>query len=178
MTTASRKPDNLLELIGQAYDAAQDENLWPALLPQTAQTFDSTSAVLLTQDVATGKPKVLTYTENYDARSIDQYENYYYERDIWRERVLSKEIRGVFTSADLIMDAEFERSEFYNDYPSKRDNTFYVLGAFLPVTDDQAGRRGASSSSQIRLLQRRGTTTRDRVPAALASRAANPSKAD
>jgi DNA-binding CsgD family transcriptional regulator len=138
MTKASRKPNNLLELIGQAYDAAQDEKLWSALLSQIAEAFDSTSAVLLTQDLASGKPKILTYTENYDARSVGQYESYYYERDVWRERVLSKGIQGVFASADLIMDAEFERSEFYNDYQSKRGNTFYVLGAFLPVADDQA----------------------------------------
>ncbi|MGH7079299.1 MAG: hypothetical protein ACREFU_14540, partial [Acetobacteraceae bacterium] len=56
----------ILDLIGEVYDAALDETLWPGLAPRIARAFDSASAVVQSRNSGDGRVEVLAATENFD----------------------------------------------------------------------------------------------------------------
>ncbi len=122
------------ELIVQAYDAAQDESLWPSVVSGIADAFGASSAV-----VWSGYPQILAATENFDAQALDDYAKYYYHHDAWLAPALKLGVGKMFTSADLISDAEFERSEFYNDFLRPRGDGFYIIGSFFHIASGQMG---------------------------------------
>jgi PAS domain-containing protein len=140
-------PSPLLDLIGQVYDAALDESLWAGLAEPITATFGSPSANVFTTSPAS--IVMLTRTANVDAVA-KEYEAYYYQRDLWVQRVLGHRLGTVVDSGDLIADVELENSEFYCDY-LRRADMFYVLGSVFPVSNGEIGAlgihrpRGASS---------------------------------
>ncbi|HJU29402.1 MAG TPA: helix-turn-helix transcriptional regulator [Candidatus Binataceae bacterium] len=129
-----RRRERLNVLIGQTYDAAQDEKLWPALAPRIAETFDSNSAVVVVQDAALTRPQTLAYTENYDVCAAELYGNHYSQRDVLVQRMLKIGFGRVVTSANLLPDSEFERTEFYNDFFAKYGGVFYVLACSFAIS--------------------------------------------
>lgn len=136
MSSASERMKGLLELIGQTYDAAQDDRLWPAIATRMAETFNSQSGVLLVQNSAPG-PSFNWHNDIWDARAAGEYETYYGSRDVLLQRTIELGIGRVVTSGDLMRDSEFERTEFYNDFFARNGNLFYILGSFSPVSEDQ-----------------------------------------
>lgn len=122
------------ELIGRVYDAAQDESLWPSVVSGIADAFSATSAV-----VSSGYPRILAGTENWDAQTLDNYAKYYYRNDPWLAPSLKLGVGKVFTSADLVPDSEFERTEFYNDFLRPHSNGFYIIGCLFHVAPGQMG---------------------------------------
>jgi len=122
------------ELIARVYDAAQDESLWPSVASGIAYAFGATSAV-----VSSGYPQILAGTESWDAQTLDNYAKYYYRHDPWLSPSLKRGVGKVFTSADLISDSEFERTEFYNDFMRPHSDGFYIIGCFFPVSPGQMG---------------------------------------
>lgn len=128
--------DRLHTLIHHTYDAAQDENLWPAVAGEMVRNFDSTSMVLqLRGSHETSVPMVVA-TGNIDHGAIERYRADYWQNDVWTKRATKFGLSRVVTSADLISDSEFERTEFYNEV-IRREGIFYVLGAALPVSRNQ-----------------------------------------
>ena len=84
-------------------------------------------------------PQILVSTENYGSAALEQYSDYYHQRDAWLQPSLKFGFGLVFTSADLLPDSEFERTEFYNDFQRGNGDGFYVLGSFFPLLRDQSG---------------------------------------
>lgn len=132
MGTGRDAKTGILDLIGQVYDAALDERLWPGLAPRIARTFDSSSAVIQSRDLRDGRVEVLTTTENFDQASLESYASYYGRRDVWLERAAAMRSTEVLASKDLISDQELERTEFYQDFLRTR-SAFYVVGAGFPI---------------------------------------------
>lgn len=132
----------LFELVGRTYEAARDETLWPLIAPQIAEAFGATSAIVRVQDPVRQKLDFLLHTNQLNAKSIELYESYYDQRDVWLGR--ARKLSGrVVTSNDLVSDSELERTEFYNDYLIKqRLDIFYVVGAVFQVTSNQTGHIG------------------------------------
>lgn len=129
----------LVDLIGEVYDAAQDEKLWSPIAPRIAATFNSNSTVLFVQNTQPPDGRFLSVTKNYDEHAQKDYYAYYGTRDVWLERAEKIGPLKVVTSKDLIADAEFARTEICNDYFRYRAGVFYVVGAVLRITEDQRG---------------------------------------
>ncbi|MGH7108305.1 MAG: helix-turn-helix transcriptional regulator [Acetobacteraceae bacterium] len=125
----------ILDLIGEVYDAALDETLWPGLAPRIARAFDSASAVVQSRNSGDGRVEVLAATENFDQASLESCASCYGRRDVWLERAAATCCTGVLASEDLISDQELERTEFHQDFLRTRD-AFHVLGAGFSIEGD------------------------------------------
>lgn len=121
-------------LIEQVYDAALDDSLWPSLLPGIAAEFDSSSCALQLRHLESGSIDILGCTDNFRQVSLGDYEAYYAARDVWVSRARALKTTGIVASHDLISDAEFERSEIFNDWCTQLGGLFYVVGAVFPVS--------------------------------------------
>ncbi len=128
----------ILDLIGEVYDAALDETLWPSLAPKIANTFGSASAQIQVRHLEAGRVERLALTDNYKGHDLQAYESYYAARDVWVARAAALGMSGVVASKDLISDAEFEQSEIYQDW-ARSLGIFYVVGAVFRISDDQLG---------------------------------------
>jgi DNA-binding CsgD family transcriptional regulator len=129
---------NLLDVIGQVYDAAQDERLWSPIAPKIACALNSNSTVLYLQDTRLGEGRFISVTPNFDQRAMEDYNAYYGPLDVWRRRAEAIGPR-VVVSKELIADADFDRTEIRNDYFRHRADIFYTVGAVLKVADDPGG---------------------------------------
>lgn len=130
--------NRLLALIGEVYDAAQDQSLWWGLAPKIAATFDSTSTALHVRNLNRSQVELLGMTSNYDILALDTYEAYYAARDVWVQRAVARGTSGVVSSKDLIADAEFERTEIYNDWV-RPVGIYYMVGAAFPIATGELG---------------------------------------
>lgn len=138
MGTRQDPHGRVLDLIGQVYDAALDERLWPHLAPRIAETFAATSTALHTRDIRRGSVDLLGLTENFRPEYLASYEEYYAPRDVWVERALKVGPARIVASKDLIADPELERTEIYNDWFRLLD-IYYVVGSVFPVAGDEIG---------------------------------------
>jgi len=129
---------NILDLIGDVYDAALDEKLWCGLAPRIAQTFKSTSAQIHVRHTRDSHVERLTFSENYRATDPEIYNSYYAQRDVWVERAAKLGLSKVFASKDLISDAEFEQTEIYQGL-ARHIGIFYVVGSVFPIGNDGLG---------------------------------------
>jgi hypothetical protein len=109
-----------------------------------ARHFNSSSTAFHLRDSPSGHTRLLGMTDNYDAKAIASYETYYYRHDPWAARAAKLALGAIVTSADLISDDEFVRTEFYQDWLARR--VFYVLGSVFPVEGGQLGALGIHRS--------------------------------
>ena len=132
----SHRQSQLSELIGQIYDAAQDETLWPGLGPAIARAFESTSTALRLRDRRTGEGPLLAWTENMkpSEAAMEQYQLYHWWRDIFFHRGRQMGMSQVYLRRDLISDRDLERTEFYFERLSKI-GVFDMVGTVFPVAD-------------------------------------------
>lgn len=131
----------IIDLIGEVYDAALDEKLWPELAPRIARTFDSTSTAVRVRYMRDGRlehVEGLALTANYDHPISERYESYYAARDVWVERARQIGVSKVVASKDIISDAEFERTEVCQDL-CRPLGYFYMVGAIFPISGDAIG---------------------------------------
>ncbi len=110
-------PDVFSGLIGQIYDAAGDPNLWPGFLSQLSKILDLRAMnFVMTHNDPTDQIAVLPATWGLDEREIRDYEAYFAEIDPHRLPTL-RQTAGTVGRADLLVpDAEYIRSEYYNDF--------------------------------------------------------------
>jgi DNA-binding CsgD family transcriptional regulator len=127
------KGDPISDLIGRVYDAALDSRLWPDVSAGIAQALQSPSGGILIHRPAETKPQWLARSDNLLALS-DGYEQHFHRMDVWAQRAAHKELGRIFNSQELISDAEFVRTEFYNDWCRKAD-IFQVIGSVFRVSD-------------------------------------------
>ena len=142
MSKRSRQDSSkqLLELVGQVYDAVLDERLWAGLAPAIASTFDSTSTALHLRNLRKGTVQELTVTANLEGSLWDSYRAHYHKHDIWVRRGAAIGLSRVVTSKDLASDAELQRTEFY-DFLRQTD-TFYIVGSVLPISKQEIAALG------------------------------------
>lgn len=136
MRSKSDQQGRLLELIGQVYDAALDEQLWSGLAPRIAETFESTSTAVQVRNPGKGTVDLLAVTQNVAEAPHGEYETYYAERDLWVQRAAKFGMSRIVASKDLISDQELERSEFYNGW-CRSVRIHYLVGAILPVANGE-----------------------------------------
>jgi DNA-binding CsgD family transcriptional regulator len=122
-------------LIGLLYEAAVDPGLWTGLAANIAHTFDSTSTVLKTHG-GDDRVQLIEITDNLVVpRKHQAWADHWHRNDIWVERSVAFGMSRVITNLDLISNAEFEKSGFYQDWNRKLE-IYHMIGAVFPV--DQA----------------------------------------
>jgi DNA-binding CsgD family transcriptional regulator len=125
-------------LIGLVYDAAVDPRLWAGLAGNIAQTFGSTSTVLKTHG-PDERVQLLEVTDNLLVPRKDQaWADHWHRNDIWVERSLAFGMSRVITNLDLIPNAEYEKSGFYQDW-NRHLGIYHLIGAVFPVDQHTVG---------------------------------------
>ncbi|MBA5640233.1 helix-turn-helix transcriptional regulator [Duganella sp. LX20W] len=127
--------DNLrqrqLDLVEQIYEAAMGPPHWRGLCARLAAAFGADSAVLALLDER-GPARVLDHSANFTAAMQSQYEQHFCHEDLWARRARELGAGRVYSSAELVADADFMRSSYYADF-CRPAGIFYVVGALLPL---------------------------------------------
>ena len=127
-------------LIGKLYEAALDDAAWRAVCVDLATAFGAASSAVVVLPAHSHK-QFLGRSENFSDAMIASYEEHYWQCDVWAIRAMHTGLGRVFTSADMISDRDFERTEFYADFCRPLD-VFYVIGSVFPVADGELGLLG------------------------------------
>lgn len=140
METATPLTARQQTLIGKLYEAALDDTAWRALCGDIAAAFGAASSAVVVLP-AHSKKHFLGRSANFSDTIIASYEEHYWQCDIWAIRATQTGLARVFTSADMISEREFERTEFYADF-CRQLGVFYVIGSVFPVADGELGLLG------------------------------------
>src|SRR5215467_10577069 len=131
----SSREDRLVGLIGAVYDAALDPGLWPGVAPKIAAALNAPSTTLLTRSVG-GKPTFLSGTGNFTVRLGRDYEAYYHQCDVRARRATELGPSRAYLGEELLLDADFERTEYYQDWYRKTE-VFHVIGSTVAVSREE-----------------------------------------
>jgi DNA-binding CsgD family transcriptional regulator/PAS domain-containing protein len=151
----------LAQLIGQIYDAALDQGLWPGALEQICQFVQGPAAMIYCQDVAlrTGK--------RFHSWGDDpEYTRQYFERYIALNPIVTtqhfSEVGEVKTAHDLIPYDELVETRFYQEWMRPQgyvDNIFANLeksatsyAAFAVSRDTHSGPADREARRRMRIL--------------------------
>lgn len=127
-------------LIGRLYQAALDDRAWAALCGEMAEAFGAIGSGVVILPPSNGK-QFLGRSSIFSDDIIASYEQYYWQRDVWAERASRLGMAQVFSTADIIADRDFERTEFYADYCRQMD-LYYAIGSVFPIADGHLGLLG------------------------------------
>ncbi len=124
-------------LIEWFYDAAIDARAWHGVAPALAAAFAADSAVLKIQGEAGAN--LLETTGNLAMAPNDlAWAEHWHRNDLWVERTLALKASGIVTSQELLTDAEFERSGYYQDW-NRRLGVYHMIGSVFPVGTGLSG---------------------------------------
>lgn len=140
MDIASAMSASQQALIGKLYQAALDDSAWAVLCNDIAQAFGAIGSGVVVLPPASSK-QFLGRSSIFSDAIIASYEQYYWQHDIWAERASHLGIAQVFSTADIIADRDFERTEFYADY-CRPMALYYAIGSVFPIADGQMGLLG------------------------------------
>ncbi len=154
------REQQVLDLIGNIYDAALDASRWPSVLHDLIRLTHSNTANLAVLNVATGATRALASVD-IPAKAFSDYSDYHWQKDIWTPKPGSFEVGRAYTSQHHVPDCVLIRSEIYNDW-MKPIHLFYGLGG-IPLVDGSTmlligvhrpwSRQRPYSEQDIRLLQ-------------------------
>jgi DNA-binding CsgD family transcriptional regulator len=122
----------LLALIELIYSAVDDASLWPVILDRVAETIQGRESLLFTSfpDPATANVSCLA---RMDPVALAPYLEYYASVNVLAERADGMFPDGTARySHRTIANAEFEKTEFCNDY-FEPHNMYYSMGVKIPM---------------------------------------------
>lgn len=156
MSRASSSSSSLDVLIEWLYDAAVDARAWYGVAPALATAFSADSAVFKLHG-NTGV-YLLEMTDNLHTDSRDQaWADHWHRNDLWVERTLALNTSGIVTSQQLLPDAEFESSGYYQDW-NRRLGVYHMIGSVFPVAaglDGVVGIHRPRGSASFGAMERR-----------------------
>jgi len=192
---ASGLSPELLELVGDIYQAGLEPERWPETIARMSQAFDADLACIYTP-IAERPEQSLYLTHNFSAAMESAYQAYYHAIDEWSGTALrqNRYIQGyVALGEDIIPQRELRRTEFYQDFLKHYDMEWIVStvlfepGPETPATHMTFTRnlgRGAYDGDGVRLMQliaphvRRALLTHWRLTEASLGRTAHESALD
>ncbi len=128
----------LLALTETIYDAASGVVPWSAVGRDLMRLVGAQSASLMLND-SSGASIELLYHADIPIDAVLSYRDHYRSVDLWTNRAAAVVTRrrlssspDVWTSGTLVPDAEFLRSEFYNDF-GRPLGLRYVVGTVVPL---------------------------------------------
>ena len=121
-------------ILDRIHNAALDETQWPGVVADLAGLCGAHTEIIYEFDRVRGKPAVMG-TLQIDPSRAQLYEQHYYSVDPWNRHAMSSQIGRVTLTHKFMRDADFQRSEFYQDYLRQSD-IFYALGTTVERTPD------------------------------------------
>lgn len=116
--TVANNESELLDVIGDIYQAGLEPDRWPVLLKRLSFLFEADLACIYTPVVA--YPEQAIYiSHNFSESMRAAYQSYYNELDTWTQTSLNRGIYVQGTVAfgeQLVPPRELHRTEFYNDF--------------------------------------------------------------
>jgi len=145
----SASGDDVLKLVGMAYDAALDERKWPTFLEAIASSVSGSSAILRSNDIQ--KPVAsFNASVGYDPAWQAAYCNHFVKGDYYNKMMNQFAPGQVFSSGLHIDQRELRKTEYFNDYLLPQDK-LNSIGVFLLkderqslVVGIQRGKRGGA----------------------------------
>jgi DNA-binding CsgD family transcriptional regulator len=127
----------VLGLIGQIYDAAADERLWPTFLEAFADAVAGTATAIVHCDFQKSGANVGASTR-FDPDYVGRYNTYYGNCDTWkaawRARFSRASTEAIVTSEELINPDQLDKTEFFNDYLLPQD-TVHQFGGPINISE-------------------------------------------
>ncbi len=136
MTRWPGRETRLIDLVGQFYDAALDEKLWPAVAPAIAEAFAASSSVVFSTN--NRAPHFLSHTANFELTALREYRDHYHGVDVWAQGGIQRWLAKVILDQDIIGPAAFAETEIYRDWACKA-GVFHLVGAVFEVTSGETG---------------------------------------
>ncbi|MBX3455918.1 hypothetical protein [Ferrovibrio sp.] len=125
-------------LVESLYEAAVAPMGWQGISTRIATAFNAGSCALQIRDTAAPQTAITSFTDNYDAKSLSDYENYFHARDPYVEAGLKAGIGIPLLSHEVITERDFLKSELYYDF-GKRIGVCHLVGAMLPINASSIG---------------------------------------
>lgn len=121
-------------IIDRIQSAARDPSQWSRAVAAIAETCGGHCGVLYEHDRVRHASAMIA-APGIDPGLIEAYEQYYHALDPWNRPATCASMREVQRTHELMSDAEFLRSEFYQDH-SRRADIFYSMGIVVDRTAD------------------------------------------
>jgi DNA-binding CsgD family transcriptional regulator len=121
-------------IIDRIHGAALDPAQWSGVVADLAALCGAHTGIIYEFDRVRGTPTVMG-TLQIDPSRAQLYEQHYYTVDPWNHHAMSSQIGRVTLTHEFMRDADFQRSEFYQDYLRQSD-IFYALGTTVERTPD------------------------------------------
>jgi len=116
------------DLIASIYDASLDPTFWTSSLLRISDTFGGSTTGIGVAD-ATGRDDIVSIRCAPEA--LDSFVTYYAERNPMLQHLPTAELDKPFTERELMTRAEWQRTEFYNDWGRFADNHGCLLMSVL-----------------------------------------------
>jgi PAS domain-containing protein len=116
--------DKVLGLVGQIYDAAADEQQWPAFLESLADAISATATDLVYHDLTAPRATLLTAIRidpDAQRRYVEYYGAFDPHRAAWLARFSRAGPETICTGEQLFAKDELERTEYFNDFSLVHD---------------------------------------------------------
>lgn len=157
-------PEDLLELVGDIYQAGLEPDHWPAVMASMSQVFDADLACIYTP--ITARPEQSIYlTYNFSSAMEKAYTDYYQRIDEWSGTALRQHryIQGYVALGEAIIpQRELRRTEFYQDFLRHFDMEWIVSTVLFEASPETPAThmtftrnlgRGAYDDEGIRLVE-------------------------
>lgn len=123
----------LLDLVGDIYQAGLEPDRWPKVIAHLSQIFEADLACIYTPFPA--RPEQALYLTHNFTREMEQaYSTYYHRLDEWTGAALrqGRYIQGtVALGEEIVPQAELRRTEYYHDFLKPNDMEWMVTTALL-----------------------------------------------
>lgn len=121
-------------IIDRIQGAALDPAQWSGVVADLAKLCGAHTGIIYEFDRVHGAPTVMG-TLQIDPSQAQLYEQHYYSVDPWNHHAMSSQVGRVTLTHEFMRDADFQRSEFYQDY-LRHSDIFYALGTTVERTPD------------------------------------------
>lgn len=125
-------------LVEAIYETAASPLGWNNISTRIAAAFEAGSCALQIRDTAAPQTAIMSFTDNYDAKSLSDYESYFHARDPYVEAGLRAGIGNGILSHEVLTEREYIDSEMYQDF-GKRIDVCHLVGAMLPISASAIG---------------------------------------
>lgn len=121
-------------VVDRIQSAALDPTQWSGVVADLAALCGAHTGIIYEVDRVRGTPTVMG-TLQINPSQARLYEQHYYTVDPWNRHAMSSQTGRVTLTHEFMRDADFQRSEFYQDY-LRHSDVFYALGTTIERTAD------------------------------------------
>lgn len=113
-------------IVERIHKAALEPHLWSDVISDIARLSGAHTGIFYEVDRTRGQSAILGAL-NIDPDAAQDYERHYCTVDPWQQHATRSQTGRLNLTHEFISDAEFQRSEFYQDY-LRRSGIFYAMG--------------------------------------------------